>query len=236
MKYIKDIRLFESAVPNVDGNALPDHLGTLYAYDAMACLDVIQRLLFLLRHRGFGFEGFDHLYLNFTPCIAHGELREANRYTPREFAWYRYVDAGCAPAQFNRWTIKEKSAFVLNMVRKALYLKAPDDQKQLVSQAFDDVLQGGAQLLVPYKRKETANGTAEILVRITDDLDFISVVRVIETDGRVRMEQELPPCGRDAFISQIGTITLGKSFLRIVPRKNWHAEYYDLKPLRIEWK
>ena len=64
MKLIKDIRLFELDVPNIDYNPTPYYIGKIYHYDHMECLDVIQRLLFLLRHRGFGYDGFDHLYIN----------------------------------------------------------------------------------------------------------------------------------------------------------------------------
>ena len=86
-KLIADIRLFESDVPNTDGNPTPHYIGKIYQYDHMECLDVIQRLLFLLRHYGFGFDDFDNLYLNFTPCIPHGEVRDVNRYNIREFSW-----------------------------------------------------------------------------------------------------------------------------------------------------
>lgn len=75
MKLIRDIRLFESDEPNVDRNSIPYYIGKIYHYDHMDCLDVIQRLLFLLRHRGFCYDGFDHLYLNLTPCLPHGEMR-----------------------------------------------------------------------------------------------------------------------------------------------------------------
>ena len=41
--------------------------------------------------------------------------------------------------------------------------------------------------------------------------------------------------GRDEFISQIGTITIGKSSVKIAPRKNQYADYYELTPIKIEW-
>lgn len=131
LKLIKDIRLFELDEPNIDGNPTPYYMGKIYHYDAMDCLDVIQRLLFLLRHRGFGFDGFDHLYVNFTPCIPHGEVRDVSRYTIREFSWYHYVDTGCDPALFSRMSSEEQTAFVLDAVRKAALLKASDSQCKL---------------------------------------------------------------------------------------------------------
>lgn len=153
MKRIKDIRLLESDVPNIDGNATPYYMGKLYQYDHMECLEVIQRLLFLLRHRGFGFHIFDHLYVNFTPCVPHGEVRNVNRYNIREFSWYEYVDVGCDVNLFNNGTPEEKNAFVLEAIKNAALLKAPEEQKQLFMDAFAEVLREGDRLLLPYKKK-----------------------------------------------------------------------------------
>lgn len=235
MSLIKDIRLFESDVPNIDGNSLPYYIGKLYQYDHTECLDVIQRLLFLLRHRGFEYEGFDHLYLNFTPCLSHGKVQDVNRYNIREFSWYHYVDVGCDAELFNSWETVEKTSFILNAAKNASLLKSSESQRQLFADTFDEVIQKGKQLLLPYKRKESADFTVEILVRINDELDFLPLIRVTEKDGTVKLEQELRCYGRDEFISQISTITIGKSYVRIVPRKNWYADFYSLKPIRIAW-
>jgi hypothetical protein len=54
MKLIKDIRLFELDVPNIDCNPTPYYIGKLYHYDSMDCLDVIQRLLFYFGTGGLG--------------------------------------------------------------------------------------------------------------------------------------------------------------------------------------
>lgn len=235
MSLIKDIRLFESDVPNIDGNATPYYIGKLYQYDHMYCLDVIQRLLFLLRYRGFGFDGFDHLYLNFTPCIPHSEVRDVNRYNIREFSWYHYVDIGCSIDLFNGWELEEKTAFILEAARKASLMKTPENMQQLFLDTFDEVSQKGEQLLLPYKRKENTDFIVEIMVRINNELDFLPLIRVIDKDGVLTAEQTLRSYGRDEFITQISTITIGKSYVRIAPRKNYYAEYYGLKPIRIEW-
>ncbi len=232
---IKDIRLFESAVPNVDGNATPYYIGKIYQYDHMYCLDVIQRLLFLLRHRGFGFDGFDHLYLNFTPCVPHGEVRDVTRYNIREFSWYHYVDVGCTAELFNSLSLEEKNLFILESVKKASLMKASEELRKLFADTFDEVLQKGKHLLLPYKRKENQDYIVEIFTRINDELDFIPLIRVTGKDGFVIAEQELRRYGRDEFISQISTITIGKAYVRIAPRKNWYADYYDLTPIKIEW-
>lgn len=235
MKRIKDIRLLESDVPNIDGNATPYYMGKLYQYDHMECLEVIQRLLFLLRHRGFGFHIFDHLYVNFTPCVPHGEVRNVNRYNIREFSWYEYVDVGCDVNLFNNGTPEEKNAFVLEAIKNAALLKAPEEQKQLFMDAFAEVLREGDRLLLPYKKKENNDYTVEVFVRISEELDFLPLIRVTDRSGTIKVERELRSYGRDEFITQISTITIGKSSVRIMPRKNWDTEYYGLKPIKLEW-
>ena len=234
-KLIADIRLFESDVPNVDGNSTPYYIGKIYQYDSMECLDVIQRLLFLLRHRGFGFDSFDHLYLNFTPCIPHAQVQDVNRHNISEFSWYHYVDIGCDVEIFNGFSLEEKNSFILESTRKASMLKAPEDQAKLFEATFDEVIQNGEQLLLPYKQKDNQNYIVEIFTRITDEVSFVPLIRVTDKNGVLLAEQELRSYGRDEFICQIGTITIGKTSVRIVPRKSHYADYYDLTPIKIEW-
>ena len=234
-KLIADIRLFESNVPNVDGNPTPHYIGKIYQYDHIECLDVIQRLLFLLRHRGFGFDGFNHLYLNFTPCVPHGEVQDVNRYNIREFSWYHYVDVGCDVDIFNRYSLEEKNSFILKSARKASLMKAPPEQIELFETAFEEVIQKGERLLLPYKQKENQNYIVEIFTRISNEVSFIPLIRVTDKSGVLKTEQELRCYGRDEFIGQIGTITIGKVSVRIVPRKNSYANYFDLTPIKLEW-
>ena len=234
-KLIADIRLFESDVPNIDGNPAPYYIGKIYQYDHAECLGVIQRLLFLLRHRGFRFDDFDHLYLNFTPCIPHGEIRDVNRYNIKEFSWYHYVDVGCDVGFFNGFSLEEKNSFVLESIKKASLLKSPSEQQDIFEMAFVEVIKNGERLLLPYKQKESQDYIVEILTRITNDVSFVPLIRVTDKSGIRKAEQELRCYGRDEFICQIGTITIGKSFVRIVPRKSSYADYFDLAPIRLEW-
>ena len=235
MKLIKDIRFLELDVPNIDYNPTPYYIGKIYHYDHMDCLDVIQRLLFLLRHRGFGYESFDHLYLNFTPCVPHGEIRDVNRHNIREFSWFQYVDVGCDVDLFNSWTLNEQTEFVLEAAKNASIMKAPEEMRQIFADTFDEVIEKGATLLLPYKQKKNENYLVEIMVHINDELDFLPLLRVTDKTGAVKAERELRSYVRDEFITQISTITIGKSYIKIAPRKNYDTEYYGLKPIWIKW-
>lgn len=235
MNLIRDIRLLESSEPNEDYHATPYYCGKIIRYDHMECLDVIQRLLFLLRHRGFGFEDFDHLYVNFTPCVPHGEVRDVNRSNIREFVWLHYVDVGCDVDLFNSWELKDKTVFVLEGIRKAALLKAPEEMREVFTQTFDEVLKQGEYLLIPYRQKENEHYRVEVFTYISDEGDFLPLIRVSDKEGNVVAEQRLRAYSRDEFISQIGTITIGKRSVRIASRKNWYAEYHNLKPIKIAW-
>lgn len=235
MKLIKDIRLYESSVPDVDYNSTPSSTAKIYRYNHKDCLHVIQRLLFLLRHRGFGFEDFDHLYVNLSPCLPHGEVQDVNRHNIREFEWLHYVDVGCDLDLFNSWELEEKTAFVLESVRKAALLKAPEELRYLFADTFAEVMEQGENLLLPYKVKENENYRVEILLRINDELDFLPLIRVTDREGALVTEVNLRAYGRDEFITQISTISIGKRSVRITPRKNWDTDYYGLTPLKISW-
>ena len=113
--------------------------------------------------------------------------------------------------------------------------KVPEEIQQIFVDTFNEVMEKGAALLLPYKRRENDNYVVEILVRINDELDFLPLIRITDKEGAVRAEQELRSYGRDEFITQISTITIGKSYVKIAPRKNYDTEYYGLKPIRIEW-
>ena len=114
-------------------------------------------------------------------------------------------------------------------------MKSPIEQRGLFEKTFDEVLQKAEQLLIPYKRKENGNIAVEVLTRIDNEAAFLPLLRVTDKNGNVKAEQELRRYGRDEFISQIGTITIGKSSVRISPRKNWYADYYELTPIKLQW-
>ena len=114
-------------------------------------------------------------------------------------------------------------------------MKAPEEQRELLESAFDEVIQNGECLLLPYKQKDNSNYTVEIFTRITDEVSFLPLIRVTDKNGVIKAEQELHSYGRDEFIYQIGTITIGKTSVRITPRKNAYSDYYDLTPIKIEW-
>ena len=135
----------------------------------------------------------------------------------------------------NLWTLNEQTSFILDAVKKASISKASEQMQQIFANTFDEVMDKGATLLLPYKRKENEKYVVEILFRINDELDFLPLLRVTDKTGASKAEQELRSYSRDEFITQISTIAIGKSYVKISPRKNYDTEYYGLKPIRIDW-
>ena len=158
-----------------------------------------------------------------------------NRCYQYEDARIRHVDVGCAVEAFNSWEKRTQNAFVLEGIKKAALLKAPEEMRGLFAQTFDEVLEQGENLLIPYRQKENENYRVEIFTRINDEVDFLPLIRVTDKAGNVVAEKQLRGYGRDEFISQISTITIGKRCVKIANRKNWYADFYDLKPIKIEW-
>lgn len=235
MGKIRDIRLFESDRPNEDYFSIPGYIGKLIQYDSMDPLDVIDRMLFLLRSRDFGFANFDHLYLNYTSVLPHGKMQRAKRTSCREDRWLRWVDIGCDPEAFNSWDHNRKRDYILSTIKDAVLFMSEPETRELAENCIREVLEKGAQLRIPYKRKQREEYTVDVLVQITDDLDFIPFIVITSEDGSVLCEQELKPYVRDAFICQFSSFSLGKRSLRISPRKNFESEFYELEPLKLTW-
>lgn len=224
--------MFESNEPNQPGYGFPCYIGKTYSLDSTDCLEVTERLMFLLRYKGFSLGEFDHLYLNFTTQLPHGEILISNRINSYH-KWYRFVDAGCDVQTFNSWDYEQKCDFVIVSIRRAIGLFTDAESAKVVDDSFEEVLRYGAELAIPYKEKQGNPYTVRVLVKITDDLDFIPVVRILDGNSLIH-EEILPSYSRDLFILQFGTISVGKKSVRITPRKSYDAEYYELKPIKIE--
>ena len=142
------------------------------------------------------------------------------------------MDIGCDAGLFNSWSLAEQTAFILDAARNAAILKAPEALQQIFTDTFEEVIQQGANLLLPYKKKESPDFTVEIFVRINEEPDFLPLIRVTGKDGAVKAEQALRSYGRDEFILQFRSITLGKKTVRIQPSKNTEAQYYNIHPMK----
>ena len=233
MNLIKDIRLFEKREPDVDGTGMPDHMRSLYGFDGLDMQDIIQRLVFLLRHEGFTFEKFDHLYMNYTPSLPHGEVRYSQRSRDYYHPWYRYADAGCDIGIFKAMTMDEQRRFLAEAIRKAVHIHANEINCGIFDRCYEQVMAHGPDLQIPYLEKSGDHLRLTISTTISDEVDFFPLVRIFDLDGNLLREHRLRSYGRDEFIMQFRTITLGKRSVRINPSKRYEARFYSIGPLKF---
>lgn len=237
MRLIRDIRLLEADWPNEDYFSLPSYMGNIFLLDAMDMLEVTERLVFLLRSCNFCFPGFDHLYLNFTTNLPHGTIMPSARTVCREDAWLRWVDIGCDREMFNLWTLEEKKSYVESQIYEAVTFMTEEADRELAATCIAHAASQRDTLEIPYRHKENDVCCLDIFVRITsEELDYIPVICITSKDGRTLIKEEMKAYGRDAFICQFSSISLGKQSLRILPRKSFESEFYGLKPIFIRWK
>ena len=235
MDQIRDIRIFEADWPNEDYQSMPQYIGQIYRFDGMDVMDVIQRMLFILRSELFGFEGFHHLYLNYTPLLPHGQMQAAKRTYSREDSWFRFVDIGCEVETFNSWHFEKKTEFIVSTMMNAVLLMTREADRSVAAECIREVLEKGENLLLPYKRKENTDYDVEIQLRITDEPDFIPVILISRKNGEIVCKKELRGYGRDEFICQFRSVSIGKASIRISPRRNYDSEFYGLKPIKLSW-
>ncbi len=232
MNLIKDIRLFEKQEPDADGTSMPDYMHGLFAFDGMDMQDIIQRLLFLLRHEGFTFGAFDHLYMNYTPALTHGDVRHNQRSRDYYHPWYRFTDAGCDIELFKAMTMEQQRQFLSEAIRSAVHLHADEENIARFDRCYEIVMEKGAELEIPYKEKTGEHLRITISTTISDEVDFLPIVRIFDLSGNLILEERLRSYGRDEFILQFRSITLGKKTVRIQPSKSTEAQYYNIHPMK----
>ena len=207
MNLIQDIRLY------------PEH-PDFHGEDFCVMKDILQRLLFLLRWEGFGFGEFDHLYMNYTPSLPHGEVRLSDRPVDRYHTWLRYVDAGCDPQVFHDAQREERRQFLSATIRDAVRLHADGDHRGIFDRCYDQVMTFGSELEIPYKEKSGEHLSVRIGTTISNDGNFHPIIRIFDGSGQLLRKEDLPACDREKFLGQFGTISLGKRSVRIEPRKS----------------
>lgn len=233
MNLIKDIRLFEKREPDVDCTGHPTHMRVLYGFDGLDMEDILQRLLFLLRHEGFSFGSFDHLYMNYTPSLPHGEVRHSQRSRDSYHPWYRYTDAGCDIDLFRAMPIVEQRRFLADAIRKAVHLHSDEENCAIFDRCYRKVMELGPALEIPYKEKTGEHLRLTISVIISDEVDFLPIVRIFDLAGELLLQERLRSYGREEFLYQFRTITLGKKTAKIGISKSYGAGHYSIAPLKF---
>ena len=225
MKKISDIRLYKSDVPNKDGNSLPWHLDNRKA-SLMA-----HRTAMKLREQGFSLGDFDHLYLNFTPCLMAGTSAPAERKT-NERSWYRYYDVGVDQGLFCRLEEEETAVFLSAALTEVLitFFAPGEALAAMVQKAAEEAAVKGAEMLMRFKVKKGTKAQATLFLRYLDNGSYWPLLTVTDLEGRELLRQNLPGT-RD--LSSLGEIRLSSRRVTVNPRKNTFAK--ELKPISFSF-
>lgn len=222
MNLIKDIRF---------SSKQPDPILDQFYIHGMK--DIIQRLLFLLRHEGFSFGSFDHLYMNYTSSLPHGQVQRSGDPVSGEFSWLQYADAGCDLALFHAMAKAEQRQFLAQSIRQAVWAYADQENRTIFDRCYARVMKLGPDLEIPYKEKAGAHLRIAISTTIGDDVQFQPIIRIYDVEDTLLLEERLKRCSKEAFLAQFGTISLGKRTVRIEPRKSWHLQGQKVSQLKF---
>lgn len=225
MKIIKDIRLYKSELENIDGNSLPQD------FAPKTLNNTIHRVVMKLREQEFMLGDFDHLYLNFTPCVEKGTFQAANRTVDKYYPWYRYYDVGVDEETLGKLSTPEYNCTVLKLTKQTLLncfaKNAVDEQK--ITTAFDEAISKGESMLVKYKTKQGSKNTAIIYLRYLESTEYSPLLCVYDTNETEILRKDLP---LTADLSSIGEIQLSGKRVTVKPRKNAFSK--DLTPVSFD--
>lgn len=222
-KIISDIRIFKSAVPNVDSSGPPSEY-----IESTDLFTTIKRIVMKLRENGFSLGDFDHLYLNFTTCLKDGEIMPADRSRDYYHPWYRYYDIGVDEAFYAVLDEDENLERIIARVKQTLmqYFVTDAETAALVESCFKAALEQKEQMLMCFKVKETATRRAVVYLRCLDSGYFFPLLCVYDTDGKELLRKDLEPCME---LNAFGVIQLSNKKVSIKPREN--ALSHDLEPI-----
>lgn len=213
MKVISDIRLYKSS--EIDNRS---------GISNKALNLSLHRVVMKLREYGFSLGEYDHIYMNFTtmkPADSIELIDKADPYHP----WYRYCDIGVSK---NEYENLENSNFVFEKLKIALLNLF--DMQNIIEQAFEEAKQG-AEMLMCFKKKKIAKGTANVYLRLLDNGNYLPILCVTDSSENEVFRIDLP---ETIDLNIIGEIQLSSKKVTIKPRRNVFAK--ELQPISFEIK
>lgn len=213
MKVISDIRLYKSSEK--------------YTYSEISNKSLnlsARRVVMKLREYGFSLGEYDHIYMNFTtmkPADSIELIDKADPYHP----WYRYCDIGVSK---NEYENLENTNFVFEKLKIALLNLF--DMQNIIEQAFEEAKKG-AEMLMRFKKKKIAKGTANVYLRLLDNGNYLPILCVTDSSENEVFRIDLPETND---LNIIGEIQLSSKKVTVKPRKNVFAK--ELQPISFEIK
>ena len=191
------------------------------------------RVAMKLREKGFSMGDYDHLYICFSVDEPAGFValdEKADRYFP----WFRKVCVGISTDELSAIEGSEDSTLLFKQIENvllALFGNTPataTDIKDAIEEA-----KKGPEMLMHFKEKKTAKGTAIIYLRLLDNAHYRPLLSVVNADGDEVFRTDLP---ETIDLITVGEIQLSSKKITVKPRKNSYTKAKSLVPVSFEIK
>ena len=228
MKPIKDIRIYKSRIPNINGNPLPSE--SHFTNDPHCA--AIRRIAMKLNERGFSLGDFDHLYINFTTCAVEGGVALAKRSADTYHPWYRYCLVHIEKETYDKLDSLENYDYIVKWIRNILvvYFSSQDFNETRILFSVQQAVEQGENMLMKFKEKVSTNRRAVIFLRYLDSCKFYPLLMVYDAEENLLLKKDLP---ETVMLDYIGDIQVSTKRVAIKPRKN--AFTTQIAPLVFEY-
>jgi hypothetical protein len=217
LKLIKDIRYYQD---NISGKEL---------FEISKSLNLVgARYSCKLRELGFETVEYDHIYLNLTSQLSHGEVEISSK--ERIEKWFIYVNAGISPELFKVLDDDGKFNLIVTLTTKALELLSVRDQldSRLIKQVEKEILTFKTELEILHKFKDTKNYQVAITYQINPKGNQSTVyVTYFDKNENTKSRKLLVKLENyeDIFFL-ITDITVKNGIITLKPRKSYKASLY----------
>ncbi len=214
MKIISDIRLYEGD----DSKTFRNKRANLAAH----------RVAMKLREKAFSLGEYDHLYLCFSPDKPEESVfleDKVDRCSP----WFRKVYIGLSQDELVAIETAEEPTQVLNLIENVLLaLFGVNAETEITIREAITEAKKGSEMLMCFKEKKTAKGTAIIYLRLLDSAYYLPLLSVINAAGDEVLREDLP---KTIDFGILGKIQLSSKKVIIKPRNNVFTE--SLEPIEF---
>ena len=229
-RIIKDIRYYESNIPNIDGNSMPHNLGQ--SFKPTSDTNYIgQRIARKLNELKFSYGEFDHIYINLTTALPENDLVISNRNIDKRI---KYIDFGLSTTNYNSLLDADKNELLKSITFRILkHISLADNlNMKLIDEVEFLIAKLDTEIQINYKTKETSNYKVDISYQINPiNSSTRAIVTYLDKKNNYSRKGFIPIQFYDDIYSLVDTITLKGNDLILNP-KNQLQQTYIMKDIK----
>lgn len=223
-RIFKDIRYYETGVPNAEGNSKSDNLGALFKPTSDTTY-IGQRIARKLNELGFCYGEVDHIYINLCNHLPENSLAISNKNLEK---WYRYIDIGLSISKFNALSDTEKDQLIESITFRVLkYIcLAANLSLNLVNEVELLIAKLGTEIQIAYKMKETNKYKINISYQINPGSSSTrAIVKYFDKKDNSTRQGFIPIQFYDDIYYLVDTIIVKGDDIILNPKKSYRAEF-----------